>query len=156
MVRLLDTLLPVEKKLQSRMAAAAAIPEPPAPPPPPPPAGGPLLGGDMVGVGMEFPISAFDSVEDWADGVVHCLTDEHQDVCRKVAAKEKAGVHGCSRCHKQGCSDCSFWRAVRYWRNIECAGKFCEAYEPHQIPAAKLQAATYVKGLESKCSSKKK
>ena len=89
LVKMLESLLPVEKKQQKRMAAAGETPHTPAPPAAPA-AGGPLPREEMAGMDMEFPVTLFEGVQDWAEHVVTILTDEaHAETCRKVQERER-------------------------------------------------------------------
>ena len=44
----------------------------------------------------------------------------------------------CSKC-TTGCRHCVFWRAVRYWRNIETGGKAAECYDKRSSSLARLK-----------------
>ena len=48
----------------------------------------------------------------------------------------------CSRCSygaSGGCNKCLFWKAVRYWRNIETGGKVAEGYDRRSCSLARLK-----------------
>ena len=154
MMKLMEHLLPVEKKLQKSLEDIKNKPKPksssggaasssggstPAPA---------CVAAAMVGVDMPVPLSDFGGdVEAWAQSVVGLLTEEHRALCDKVGEKELKESKSCARCEysEEGCSSCCFWKAVRYWRNIEVQGKLCEAYAPGQVKAAKMQAKTFLK-----------
>ena len=76
--------------------------------------------------------------DDWANGVLEHLSKEHQALCTQVLLKSFDG-EPCSRC-TGGCRHCVFWRAVRYWRNIETGGKRAECYDKRSSSLARLKA----------------
>ena len=65
------------------------------------------------------------------------LSQEHQEKCMEATLKEVDGAH-CSRC-TNGCRNCVFWKAVRYWRNIETGGKALEGYDERSCSLARLK-----------------
>ena len=83
------------------------------------------------------PLENYDSEDDWANAVLEHLSEEHQTLCTEVVMKSIDGVP-CSRC-TGGCRHCVFWRAVRYWRNVETGGKVVEAYDKRSCSLARLK-----------------
>jgi hypothetical protein len=76
-------------------------------------------------VGGPVPVED-DDLEAWAAGMVEWLTPGHQEICRKV---QLTGIGICAKCRwKSGCYNCSFAKAVRYWRDQEAHGEFGEGY----------------------------
>ena len=80
----------------------------------------------------------YDNEDEWAAAVMELLTEEHKAQCTEVHLKaldEKPCVSGCSG----GCRHCVFWRAVRYWRNVETGGKATEGYDRRSCSLARLK-----------------
>ena len=73
-----------------------------------------------------YPLEAYADVDEWATAVMEHLSEEHQAQCTAVHLNAVDALP-CSRC-TGGCRNCVFWRAVRYWRNIETGGKAAEGY----------------------------
>ena len=80
----------------------------------------------------------YKSVDDWAEAVLLLLSMEHQQKCTEVLLKALEDLpcpQGCSA----GCRHCVFWRAVRYWRNVETGGKATEGYDKRSCSLARLK-----------------
>ena len=85
------------------------------------------------------PLEAYENEDDWANAVLEHLSEEHQRQCTEVHLKAVDEVH-CGRCsHPGGCRHCVFWRAVRYWRNVETGGKATEGYDKRSCSLARLK-----------------
>ena len=78
------------------------------------------------------------NVDDWATAVMELLSEEHKVDCTEVHLKEMDKVP-CSKSCSGGCRHCVFWRAVRYWRNIETGGKVTEGYMGGSCSLARLK-----------------
>ena len=83
------------------------------------------------------------TVEAWAEGIWPLLLPAHQ---AKVQQVKETGIGICSKCRwESGCSECCWWKTVRYFRMKETKGKFMEAYgeayqkqvdtKPKKLPA---------------------
>ncbi len=79
----------------------------------------------------------YENENDWASAVLEHLSEEHQTLCTEVRLKELDERH-CSKC-TNGCRLCVFWRAVRYWRNVETGGKTAEGYDNRSCSLARLK-----------------
>ena len=102
-------------------------------------AGGFRTGLEPTGAAAEtHPLENYASEEDWANAVLEHLSGEHQELCTEVLLKSM-DEGPCSKCGGGGCRHCVFWRAVRYWRNIEVGGKNAEGYEKRSWSLAKLK-----------------
>ena len=67
------------------------------------------------------------------------LSEEHKAACTEVGLKAMDGVpcskfSGCG-----GCRHCVFWKAVRYWRNVETGGLAPEGYSKASCSLARLK-----------------
>ena len=82
-------------------------------------------------------LEAYANEDEWAGAVLEHLSEEHQALCTEVHLSAVDGVH-CSRC-TGGCRQCVFWRAVRYWRNIETGGRATEGYDRRSCSFARLK-----------------
>ena len=83
------------------------------------------------------PLEAYENEDDWATAVLEHLSEEHQAQCTAVHLNAVDGLP-CSRC-TGGCRNCVFWRAVRYWRNVETGGKATEGYDKRSGSFARLK-----------------
>ena len=102
-------------------------------------AGGFRTGLEPTGAAAKIqPLEEYDNEEDWANAVLEHLSAEHQTLCTEVLLKSIDGKP-CSRC-TGGCRHCVFWRAVRYWRNVETGGKVAEGYDKRSCSLARLKA----------------
>ena len=75
---------------------------------------------------------------EWAAAVMELLTADHQVQATEVHMKKEAGLP-CAKGCTGGCRHCEFWRAVRYWRNLETGGKATEGYVGSQVSLAQLK-----------------
>ena len=81
----------------------------------------------------------YDNEDEWAAVVMELLSEEHQVLCTEVHLKTVDGEPCAnSRC-SGGCRHCVFWRAVRYWRNVETGGKATEGYDGRSCSLARLK-----------------
>ena len=76
--------------------------------------------------------------EEWAEAVLVRLSLEHQALCTQVQLKAIDG-EPCPKGCSGGCRHCVFWRAVRYWRNVETGGKITEGYDRRSCSLARLK-----------------
>jgi hypothetical protein len=83
------------------------------------------------------PLEEYEDEDEWANAVLEFLSPEHQSAATEVLLKTFDGVP-CSKC-TGGCRHCVFWRAVRYWRNIETGGKVAECYNKRSCSLARLK-----------------
>ena len=66
------------------------------------------------------------TMEAWAESISPLLLPAHQ---AKVQQVKETGIGICSKCRwESGCSECCWWKTVRYFRMKETRGKFMEAY----------------------------
>ena len=101
-------------------------------------AGGFRAGEEPTGAAaMAFRLEDYANEDDWATAVIDVLSVEHKEQCTEVALKVMSG-EPCSRC-TIGCRHCVFWKAVRYWRNIETGGKATEGYDKRSCSLARLK-----------------
>ena len=80
----------------------------------------------------------YDTEDDWAEAVMKLLSLEHQALCTEVHLKAVDG-EPCAKGCSGGCRHCVFWRAVRYWRNVETGGKANEGYDRRSCSLARLR-----------------
>ena len=80
----------------------------------------------------------YKSEDEWAEAVLLLLSLEHQQQCTGVLLKSLDGVP-CSQGCTAGCRHCVFWRAVRYWRNVETGGMNTEGYDRRSCSLARLK-----------------
>ena len=101
-------------------------------------AGGFRTGDEPIGdAERRHLLEDYDSVEEWATAVMELLSEEHKAQCTAAHLKEVDQVP-CSKC-ATGCRHCVFWRAVRYWRNLETGGKATEGYSKSACSLARLK-----------------
>ena len=82
----------------------------------------------------------YKSVDEWAEAVMLLLSLEHQQQCTEVLLKSLEGqpcTQGCSA----GCRRCVFWRAMRYWRDVETGGRATEGYDRRSCSLARLKGS---------------
>ena len=84
------------------------------------------------------PLEDYENEDEWATAVLEHLSEEHHALCTAVHLNAMDGKP-CSKCSGAGCRHCVFWRAVRYWRNIEVGGKATEAYDKRSRSFARLK-----------------
>ena len=66
------------------------------------------------------------TVAAWAESIWLLLLPAHH---AKVKQVKEAGIGICSKCRwESGCSECCWWKTVRYFRMKETRGKFMEAH----------------------------
>ena len=80
----------------------------------------------------------YDNEDEWAAVVMELISEEHQVLCTEVHLKTVGGVPCATGC-SGGCRHCVFWRAVRYWRNVETGGKATEGYDERSCSLARLK-----------------
>ena len=95
-------------------------------------------GEEPTGAAAEIhPLEKYANEDEWASAVLEHLSEEHQALCTEVHLKEADEVP-CSKC-TGGCRHCVFWRAVRYWRNVETGGRATEGYDKRSCSLARLK-----------------
>ena len=103
-------------------------------------AGGFKVGLEPTGDAAKvYLLEDYECKEDWASAVLDHLSEAHQKLCTEVLLQSMDGVE-CKKC-TGGCRLCEFWRAVRYWRNIEIGGKMLEGYDKRSWSCARLKGA---------------
>ena len=120
--------------MQKRLADLDAAPQAndAGQPPLPPPSGAPAAAPSVD----EFDLKNFKCEDDWAAAVLPTLKPEHKAHVDRLVQKFVFGHADCSRCSSPqsaakvqgGCSECSFFKVVRYWRNQEMQGQKLEGY----------------------------
>ena len=103
------------------------------------------LGAGFKGEATDVPMHMVEdqSLEDWAESIWPLLLPAHK---AKVKQVKETGIGICSKCRwESGCSECCWWKTVRYFRMKETRGKFMEAYgeayqkkmdtKPKKLPA---------------------
>ena len=88
----------------------------------------------------DYPSMAdFPTKDDWADAVLKHLPVKAQSACTEVLVKDFS-VKPCPKCRKAGCANRCYWKAVRYWRNLERGGTAAEGYDKPSCSLARLRA----------------
>jgi hypothetical protein len=149
LVKFLDAWRPTMDRLQGEVPGKAAVLEGDKPTPAAATqaaleqdlskaAGGFRTGLEPSGSAAKIqPLEAYDSEDEWANAVLEHLTKEHQSLCTEALLKT-FDEEPCSKC-TGGCRHCVFWRAVRYWRNVETGGKVAECYDKRSCSLARLK-----------------
>ena len=84
------------------------------------------------------PLENYATEEEWAEAVLVRLSLDHQALCTEVQLKAIDG-EPCPKGCSGGCRHCVFWRAVRYWRNVETGGRATECYDKRSCSLARLK-----------------
>ena len=152
LLKLLYCWGPTMRRLQAEVPLGVADPPPAVADPPPAgerdedlmdelrKAAGGFRAGEEPAGDAERPhlLENYDNEDEWAAVVMELLSEEHQVLCTEVHLKTSGGV-ACAKGCSGGCRHCVFWRAVRYWRNVETGGKATEGYDERSCSLARLK-----------------